>query len=44
MYAACPACGNDKVGNGEGSVSVDEDTFARTCKCGFKIELKEEYV
>ncbi|NFF59823.1 DUF3797 domain-containing protein [Clostridium botulinum] len=26
-YEKCPRCGNDKVGNGEGGVVVEEDTF-----------------
>ncbi|EDS77272.1 MULTISPECIES: DUF3797 domain-containing protein [Clostridium] len=41
-YGNCPVCGNDKVGNGEGTLVVEEDTFKRTCKCGFEIILNEE--
>jgi len=41
-YANCPVCGNDKVGNGEGILVVEEDTFKRSCKCGFKITVNED--
>ncbi|KEH91649.1 hypothetical protein Z962_p0024 (plasmid) [Clostridium botulinum C/D str. BKT12695] len=41
-YEKCPVCGNDKVGNGEGRLVVEEDTFERTCKCGFKITLDSD--
>lgn len=40
-YEGCINCGNKFVGNGEGSVEVTGDTFKRTCKCGWKIEIKE---
>ena len=39
-YINCPNCGNDKIGNGEGTLNVDEDTYRRTCKCGFEVEVK----
>lgn len=41
-YAECPKCGNDKVGNGEGTLIIEDDTFTRTCKCGWSIEVKED--
>ncbi len=41
-YSECPNCGSDKLGNGSGSVEVDDYTFKRTCKCGWSIEVKEE--
>lgn len=41
-YEKCPYCGNDKVGNGEGGLIVEEDTFKRTCKCGFQITINED--
>lgn len=37
-YNECPKCGNDEIGNGEGTLEVDEDKFVRTCKCGWKVE------
>ncbi|ACM16014.1 TPA: DUF3797 domain-containing protein [Bacillus cereus] len=39
-YAACQECGNENVGNGEGTVEIQDDTFKRTCKCGWEIEVK----
>lgn len=36
-YINCPECGNDKIGNGQGTLHVGEDTFTRTCKCGWKV-------
>jgi hypothetical protein len=27
------------IGNGEGTLVVTEDTFKRTCKCGWSIEV-----
>lgn len=34
----CPNCGNGLVGNGEGTLKVDDNIVERTCKCGFKFE------
>lgn len=34
----CPKCGNQYVGNGEGTLNVDDNIIRRTCKCGFKFE------
>jgi transcription elongation factor Elf1 len=41
-YNTCPECGSEKVGNGEGSVTVDDDKFERTCKCGWMIKITGE--
>ncbi|MBY0052304.1 DUF3797 domain-containing protein [Brevibacillus agri] len=41
QYQECPDCGNQYVGSGEGNVEVSDDTFKRTCKCGWAIEVKE---
>lgn len=38
LFNDCPNCGNDKVGGGEGGLNVDDNTFKRSCKCGFVIE------
>jgi iron(III) transport system ATP-binding protein len=38
-YSDCPNCGNSLIGNGEGKLIVEDDTFTRECKCGFKITL-----
>jgi DNA-directed RNA polymerase subunit RPC12/RpoP len=40
-YARCHECGSDLLGNGEGTLKITDDTFIRTCKCGWKVEIKE---
>ena len=40
-YAECRNCGNDSIGAGEGSLSVNENTFLRICKCGWYVEIKD---
>ena len=40
-YAVCPDCGNGLIGNGQGSIVIDETTFMRTCRCGFHITIDE---
>ncbi|KAA1180676.1 DUF3797 domain-containing protein [Paenibacillus sp. B2(2019)] len=37
-YVACLECGNENLGNGEGTLQIEGDTFRRTCKCGWKVE------
>lgn len=34
----CPKCGNGSVGNGQGTLNVDDNIVKRTCKCGFDFE------
>ncbi|MGE6347876.1 DUF3797 domain-containing protein [Bacillus mycoides] len=34
-HAECPDCGNDMLGNGEGTLIIEDNTFERTCKCGW---------
>lgn len=41
-YQICETCGNEAVGNGEGTLKITGSTFIRTCKCGWKVEIKEE--
>ncbi|MCC5428679.1 DUF3797 domain-containing protein [Clostridium botulinum] len=41
-YEKCPKCGNNKIGNGEGGIIIEDDTYTRTCKCGFKITINED--
>lgn len=41
-YNVCPKCGNEYVGDGQGSVNIEGNTFLRTCKCGWKVEIKVE--
>lgn len=40
-YAKCPQCGNENVGNGEGVLDVNNENFVRSCKCGWKVEIKD---
>lgn len=39
MFEKCPNCGNDKIGNDQGTLIVGEETFERTCKCGYKMNM-----
>ena len=41
-YNSCPVCGSDRLGNGEGKLLIEENTFHRSCKCGWKIETNED--
>lgn len=38
-YETCPECGNGLLGNGEGTLEIDDDTFKRSCKCGWHVEV-----
>lgn len=40
-YEKCPNCGSTTVGNGKGGIIIEDDTYTRTCKCGFKITVDE---
>lgn len=40
-YSKCENCGNEHVGNGEGTLEINDDIFKRTCKCGWSVEVKE---
>lgn len=40
-YAACPKCGSELIGSGEGTLLIENDIFERTCKCGFHVVIKE---
>lgn len=40
-YESCPQCGCNTVGAGTGTLEIDDDTFKRTCHCGWSIEIKE---
>lgn len=41
-YADCPTCGNKYIGNSQGGIIVEDDTFRRWCKCGFDITVNED--
>ena len=38
----CPDCGNEYIGDGEGTLEVSDTTYKRTCKCGWCHEEKVE--
>ena len=42
LYETCPNCGNKMIGNGEGTIEINKNTFKRTCKCGFSIVIESE--
>lgn len=42
-YAVCRKCGSDKIGAGAGALNVTEELFQRRCKCGWSVEVKEEF-
>ena len=43
LYAACPKCGCEVLGNGKGTLECDTAVgyFRRTCACGWYVEVKE---
>lgn len=44
MYAKCPVCGVEEVGENCGSIEIDTENghFKRACVCGWSVEVKEE--
>lgn len=36
-YSTCPKCGNDKIGNGQGTLIIEDNVFERSCNCGWKV-------
>lgn len=38
-YGVCPECGNELLGNRQGTLLIKDETFYRSCKCGFSIKL-----
>lgn len=36
-YGTCPKCGNDKIGNGQGTLIIEDNVFERSCSCGWKV-------
>ncbi|WP_353962765.1 DUF3797 domain-containing protein [Jeotgalibacillus haloalkalitolerans] len=42
QHAECQKCGSSEIGNGSGMVYVDDVTYRRMCKCGWKIEVIEK--
>ena len=41
-YVDCPCCGNEYIGNGQGGIIIEDDTFRRWCKCGYDITIDED--
>ncbi|PEF70123.1 DUF3797 domain-containing protein [Bacillus cereus] len=41
-YGKCEQCGNEIIGDGEGTLEVKDGRFKRTCKCGWNVEIKEK--
>lgn len=43
IYAACPKCGCEVIGNGKGTLECDTSIgyFRRTCACGWCVEVRE---
>lgn len=43
IYAVCPKCGCEFIGNGKGTLECDTEAgyFKRTCSCGWYVEIKE---
>lgn len=46
LYAACPQCGCEIVGNGKGALECDTEAgfFRRSCGCGWCVEVTEGVV
>ncbi len=40
-YSECQNCGNKYVGNGQGGMQIEGDTFYRWCKCGWSVKTNE---
>ena len=40
-YINCPICGSNKIGNGKGAIIIEENTFIRSCKCGWSVKTDE---
>lgn len=43
-YCNCPKCGSDSLGNGQGGLIIECETFRRWCKCGFDKTVTAEDV
>ena len=38
-YSKCLDCGNEDIGDGEGVLSIEDNIFIRSCKCGWEIKI-----
>lgn len=41
-YIECPICGHDKLGKNNGALIVEDNTFERSCRCGFRIVINDK--
>ena len=41
-YIECPICSNDKLGKNNGGLIIEENTFERNCRCGFRIIIDSD--
>ena len=41
-YVKCPMCGNDKLGNGHGTLIIEDEVLERSCRCGFIIRINKD--
>ena len=42
-YEKCPKCGCGTVGGGTGTLDIGPGYFIRSCSCGWRIEINEDY-
>lgn len=35
----CPKCGNEYIGNGQGKLIIDDESYFRSCKCGWNVTI-----
>ncbi|MGX5634487.1 DUF3797 domain-containing protein [Bacillus thuringiensis] len=40
-YGKCQQCGNEIIGDGEGTLEIEAGIFKRTCKCRWRVEVNE---
>lgn len=38
-YETCPDCKSGYIGNGQGTLMIDDNKFVRTCKCGYGVTI-----
>lgn len=41
-FSTCDICGSNKIGNGEGTITFEEDYFERTCICGWTVTVFQD--
>lgn len=38
-YSKCEKCGSELIGNGEGTLEIENNVFKRSCKCGWSVTV-----